>query len=172
MTTIGEYSSFGKDIQNFQSLGVTIFTMTSIINTIVMMNLLISIIGDTFDRVQQGRNVTDFKELVSMIYEMETLINSARNEKQRIYLQRLSVRFGTGEELGVWEGRVRELMKVINSVRFDVKSSLRMLVSEKEDEQAASDEIKQRINDLEKKHDNDMKEVKESLRKICEKLGT
>ena len=170
MTTIGEYSSFDKDIKDFPSVAITIFTLTSIINTIVMMNLLISIMGDTFDRVQQGRNVTDFKELVSMIYEMETLLYWKKPENYKVYLQRLSIRYGSGEEVGVWEGRVRELMKVISNVKVDVKTSVMMLAKDKEDDDKASLDLQNRILQLEDKFASEMAEVKQTLSKICLKL--
>jgi hypothetical protein len=168
MTTIGEYSSFGKDIQDFPSLGVMIFTLTSIINTIVMMNLLISIIGDTFDRVQQGRNVTDFKELISMILEMETLMYWEREKNKTVYLQRLSVKYGVGDDIGVWEGRMRELMKIINFVRTDVNTSLKMMGKGKDE---GNTDVNKRIEDLERKHEQDVVEIKKCLMKICMKLG-
>lgn len=66
---LGDYAS-----DEFSVSQSVIFFLASMINPIIMMNLLISIIGDTHDRVQEGLEVADNKELAEMILEMETLL--------------------------------------------------------------------------------------------------
>ena len=46
---LGDFS-----VENFNLMQLFVFGAASIINLILMLNLLISIMGDTFDRVQLG----------------------------------------------------------------------------------------------------------------------
>lgn len=62
------------DAVDFSSLEWGIFVLASLIQPIIMLNVLISIMGDTFDRVQEGFEVADNLELTEMILEVETLM--------------------------------------------------------------------------------------------------
>jgi hypothetical protein len=52
-----------------------IFVLQIITNIVVMLNLLISIIGDSFDQVQENFMATDYQEKCGLILEVEELIN-------------------------------------------------------------------------------------------------
>ena len=116
MTTIGEYGAFDQDVKEFNFFGMSFFIIASIVNTIVMMNLLISIIADTFDRVQQEQAVADYKQLGEMIYEIESLLVRKKNIQKSDFMQKLSLRLGSGEDEGAWDGKLRELKNSINAV--------------------------------------------------------
>ena len=51
---IGEF-----DTDGFKYGHWIIFTLAAIINLVMMMNLLISIVGDTYERVQMDKKVKD-----------------------------------------------------------------------------------------------------------------
>jgi hypothetical protein len=64
------------------------FILATIINPVIMMNLLISIMGDTHDRVQESKEVADYRELANLILEIEIATIWQRNV---ICLQRMHV---------------------------------------------------------------------------------
>jgi WD40 repeat protein len=114
MNGIGDYGTFDFDVGKFELTSFMIFSLTSIVNTIIMMNLLISIIGDTYDRVQQGIMVADLKQLAEMIVEIESLMFWNYEKTNKVHMQRLINKFEDNNEgLGVWQGKVRELKGAI-----------------------------------------------------------
>lgn len=72
-----------------ESTGFTLFLViiNSIFNVIIMMNLLISILGTTYGRVNDNAEVADSLELTEMIIEAESLYFHKRSEKKRTILQ-------------------------------------------------------------------------------------
>lgn len=65
----------------------TIFILASAINPIIMLNLLIAIMSDTYDKVQESVEVADNKELSEMILEVETMMFWKRNTSDVEYMQ-------------------------------------------------------------------------------------
>ena len=74
LASIGEYNSYTESSDNFDALSFIIFIMISIVNTIIMMNLLISIISDTYDKVQLRIGVANLIELIKMTVEVESIL--------------------------------------------------------------------------------------------------
>ena len=62
------------------------FFLNSLLNPIIMLNLLISIMSDTFNIVNQGFIIADNKELASMILEGELFYFWHRNRTDKHYL--------------------------------------------------------------------------------------
>ena len=92
-----------------------IVTIALIINPIVMLNLLISIIGDTYDRVQSEMVIADMKELCEMIIEIENSMYWRRNAGSKLYLQLCTTK--KKEEIDAqWEGKLREIQKRLISL--------------------------------------------------------
>jgi hypothetical protein len=141
-------TSYGVNLGEMQNINdvyeFVILTIALIINPIVMLNLLISIIGDTFDRVQSEMVIADMKELCEMVIEIENSLYWRRNAGSKQYLQLCTTK--QKEEIDVqWEGKLREIEKRMislgqtitkidqkNEMRFDaldtsVKSVLEML---------------------------------------------
>eukprot|EP00358_Blepharisma_japonicum_P005939 CAMPEP_0202944668 /NCGR_PEP_ID=MMETSP1395-20130829/5540_1 /ASSEMBLY_ACC=CAM_ASM_000871 /TAXON_ID=5961 /ORGANISM="Blepharisma japonicum, Strain Stock R1072" /LENGTH=219 /DNA_ID=CAMNT_0049643779 /DNA_START=2767 /DNA_END=3426 /DNA_ORIENTATION=+ len=100
-----DLGDFGTD--SFSGLEWAIFFIASVINPLVMMNLLISIIGDTYDRVQEGIVIADKMELIELILEGETLLFWRRNLTGNVFLQMLT--YNEAEEEEGWLGKVREI---------------------------------------------------------------
>lgn len=71
------------------STGLTLFLVivNSVFNVIIMMNLLISILGTTYSRVNDDAEVEDLKELTEMIIEVESLYFHKRGEMKKTIMQ-------------------------------------------------------------------------------------
>ncbi|CAG9318583.1 unnamed protein product [Blepharisma stoltei] len=85
--------SFELDMGAFNNDGANwieywIFSLASIINVILMLNLLISILGKSFDDFQQSQESMDYKEMLDVIIEFESLMYWARKTGKRTYLQK------------------------------------------------------------------------------------
>lgn len=103
-------------------LEFSLLTVAIIINPIIMLNLLISIIGDTFDRVQSTMVIADMRELCEMIIELESMLYWKRESGTLQYLQLCNSR--ESEELieDQWEGKIRQLDDKLERILDKVSS--------------------------------------------------
>ena len=90
-------------------------TFALLINPIIMLNLLISIIGDTYDRVQSDSLSADMKELMDMIQEVENMMFFRRQHNSKQFFQECIEFEKTDLEAG-WEGKLRALQGMIEKI--------------------------------------------------------
>ena len=64
-----------------------IFFLVTMINPIIMLNLLISIMGDTYGEVQENSVIANFQELTEMIIEIEKLMFWKKRLDHKHFLQ-------------------------------------------------------------------------------------
>lgn len=88
-----------------------IFFISTILLTITMLNLLIAIMGDTYDRVQEVAKESQLKEICSFIEEYDFLFPYGDFQKEP-YMVIYSLESAEGEEAG-WEGRIGALKSFI-----------------------------------------------------------
>ena len=62
------------------------FLIASVLNVVLMLNLLISILGDTFDQFQIDKSIIDYKEKAEWALEIETLFFFVRKESDSRYM--------------------------------------------------------------------------------------
>lgn len=87
-----------------------------------MLNLLISILGDSYERIQLNLIESDYSQMLEIIIEIENLMVWNRNRGSPVYLQQCKL--AEDEENDVeWEGRIRALHDKVLSVKdlIDVK---------------------------------------------------
>ncbi|CAG9323396.1 unnamed protein product [Blepharisma stoltei] len=152
LINLGTYSLDGMTYM--QSLMFFIVTM---INQVVMMNLLISIVGDTHDRVQESLEIADNMELAEMILEVETLCFWKRNVKDDTYLQ-ICLEDEYGEGAG-WAGKVRELKVMMKGIK---EAQAKAAVQSSEEVK----EIREQIFQIEKSVMDDNLKLKEYIEQI------
>jgi hypothetical protein len=91
------------------------FVVASVVNFLIMVNLLISIIGDTYDKLQAYKEVADRKEMAEVVLDIELLMvwNRKSNERKFIHIVEPDCRKKDVEQ---WQGRVRELQLKIDGI--------------------------------------------------------
>ena len=90
-----------------------IWFMNTIITLIIFLNLLVAIMGDTFDRVQETTENNMLKELASIMVENEMLINRSRVFGDAKYI--IVIQEEKAEESVIsWEGRLQHLKKYMD----------------------------------------------------------
>lgn len=107
--------SFDLDLGNVNHNSVfniryIIFFAASVVNVIIMLNLLISILGDSFDRFQVSATESDYMEMTDCIYEIECIMfwNRNRNESFPLLIWD-SLESATDALDSRWEGRLMML---------------------------------------------------------------
>ena len=88
-----------------------VFIVATIFLPLMLLNLLIAIISDTFDRVYSNRIASDYKELANLILEQENLMFWNRKERGLKYLHVIKYKGIDAFEGDEWEGRMSMLKK-------------------------------------------------------------
>jgi NADH:ubiquinone oxidoreductase subunit 6 (subunit J) len=84
---LGDFDTSVFD-DNFIVLNWILFYMASMFLIIVMLNLLISIISDSYEKIQKNATNSMYKELASLIYDNYFLANFQTNTKAYIVVAR------------------------------------------------------------------------------------
>lgn len=111
MFNFGQYDTGSYEVLQWISLIVT-----TTVNPLLMMNLLIAVMGDTYDRVQQDIVVADLKEIASQLYDIESVMFWRRNKGRPTYFQICAYSEGMSDSISmddIWEGKVRQVTKAI-----------------------------------------------------------
>jgi hypothetical protein len=90
----------------------------------VMLNLIIAIMGDTYDRVQAGMEVADAKELTLLIIEIESIMFWQRINREAKYLHYCYPReIAQADYNNKWSGKIMVLRKAIKDIELRIKSN-------------------------------------------------
>ena len=145
--------SFGE----FQEINISylIFFFATIINVIIMLNLLISILGDSFDKFQISAAEIDYMEMVDVIKEIETVMIWKRHRTDKGYLIVLDLfRDQGGSDESKWEGKISKISK---DIRYEI-SPLKIELKE----------LKEIMNRREENHQNENMNLRQEIRELKE----
>lgn len=109
--------SYELSMGNFDNSGMgqleyTGFMLATIINVIVILNLLIAILGNSFDSFQAQAGEIDCLDMTEFVLELETLIFWRRSENNKKYLKKCEDMTWKGETN--WEGRLKAILNAIS----------------------------------------------------------
>jgi WD40 repeat protein len=119
------------DGDNDNGLVFAYYMMATIINIIIMLNLLISILGDSFESFQSESKEIDCLEMIGLVIELETIIFWRRHMNTKAYIQKCDHLEFEGSE--GWEGRVLTLSTAIKKLRIDSKENFNLLFKKIDD---------------------------------------
>ena len=71
---MGDFSTDGYDIRD-ESLIYIIWFIHTLVTMLILLNLLIAIMGDTFDQVQETSDQNILKDMAGIMVENEILLN-------------------------------------------------------------------------------------------------
>ena len=108
---LGDFQVSGFSTKDEEILWI-LFLLNTVILTIVLLNLVIAIMGDTFDRVQKSQESTMLKELVLMILENEFLVSRKRLFNNAKYIVIIEPERVEGKKIS-WEGKLGQLKNYI-----------------------------------------------------------
>ena len=103
---------------------VLVFFLASLLNPIIMLNLLIAIMGDTYDRVQEDQIVADYREMTELILEAEYLIfwNKLRSPVFN-FITRCDYMRNLNLEKNEWMGKIRAVKKSLQALEGRFKAT-------------------------------------------------
>jgi WD40 repeat protein len=167
--TFSEYLgiSYRLDLGDFDADYATlfdwvIFFLATMINPLIMLNLLISIMGDTYAKVQESNDIANYQELTEMIIEIEKLMFWKKQLTHKHYLQQCD--FSTNEESSA--DRLVEKFRVLKSQVTNIESSLNSIKKILKDNNTL--EVEGYIQELKKDQDTMKTEIQSKLEKNSE----
>ena len=105
------------DTSDYSYLQMVLFIIVSWLTNIIMLNLIISLMGDTYDRVQTNKTASDQEELLEAIIEYENKFVWNRRGSMKKYIL-IAKPAGSFDEPDVidWEGKVSILKYKIEEI--------------------------------------------------------
>ena len=95
-------------------LGYITYLAAIVLNVLLMLNMIISILGDSFDEFQLFAFYYDHKEMTQVILEIEQIFSIVVNKDLRKYLHICVNYYESNEES--WQGKVIDLRTSINEL--------------------------------------------------------
>ena len=114
--------SFYKQ-QDYDVAQWTVLALVSLILCIIITNIMISLIGDSFEKVQTDSLSADTQELLEMIYEVENMFFGRRLKNNIYYFQLVDNYFK--DEVESWEGRIRKLTSSLEKASLNQRKKFK-----------------------------------------------
>ena len=149
------FGDFNPD--DYTTAGWILFIIGSVFMTLVMLNMLIAIMSDTYARVMGEIIPSDYQELTNMILEQEEIMTWKRNSGRPVFLH--WVQYLEKSEEDEWEGQIQSLIKkvgqsgannpeVINGLNSKMDAILEILTLGQRDNNLKFDEQKKRFDSI------------------------
>lgn len=108
------------------------YVYSTIFLNIIVLNLLISIISDTYDKVTMSQQATDYKQKVGLLLEIERMMfwrrskdihGNLKTKSNPMFLHVLSYVDGSNAGSGgdAWEGKIRLIRKSVEVAVDSIK---------------------------------------------------
>lgn len=116
-----DLGDFVTDNETMRIFDWVIFFLVTVINPLIMLNLLISIMGDTYGKVKDSNDIANFQELTEMIIEIEKLMFWKKDSCEKHYLHQCDYLTGTDEN----SDKIMEKIKVLKTQVGNIESTLK-----------------------------------------------
>lgn len=133
LTGLGEYGLDGYDGNDYELLLWGLFFGCTFLLSIVLLNTLIAIMGDTFGRVKEGKEVAFLREICSLISENRMILDHDYTFGKYKYLTIAKIELADIEGT-IWEGKLDSLNKQFLSQAEALEDNLRMQRAVQKDE--------------------------------------
>jgi WD40 repeat protein len=149
-----DQTNFVISLNSFENIFV--FFMASLLNPIIMLNLLIAIMGDTYDRIQEDMVVADYREMTELILEAEYFVFWRKFRPGTMaYITRCDYLRNLNLEKNEWMGKIRAVKKSIQALEGKFKATGRNIdkvqigiLDKLKDVASSSSSLNKRLKDL------------------------
>lgn len=102
------------------SIEYVYFILASLFNIIMMLNLLIAILGDSFDKFQIDAVELDYIEKLNSILDVECIYLMVRTKERKGFLQLCNLDM-KDTDIDVWGGKIKEIEIKIGRISKEIK---------------------------------------------------
>ena len=105
LLALGEFNMDGFDESPQKVICYLFFMSATFITQITMLNMLIAIMGDTFGRIIEAKEVNAMKTKIELMEDLSMVINSkSKKEEDRVFLFVVQPEVNADDELEEWVG--------------------------------------------------------------------
>ncbi|GMH33162.1 hypothetical protein BSKO_00996 [Bryopsis sp. KO-2023] len=136
---------------SIRAVAVTLFIVYVMALMIVLLNLLIAIMGDSYDRVKNTEEIKFLKERAEVILDLETMLSDKRKaEIQKKVKRFVHVLFPTNKQPRTfkepaWQGRVKDIQ---NSIKRETRASVKQVLDKLEEMEQKQADMEHHIQAL------------------------
>ncbi|CAG9322176.1 unnamed protein product [Blepharisma stoltei] len=159
------YGEFNIDTE-WSGFSTFLDLFASFFTTLIMLNIIISIMGDTYDKVSENSEANDQKEFAALIMEVESIMIWNREMNVPYYVHQCAIKESeVQEDSSKWSGKMNVIKKSVKGIHTKCKNirnemkSLKLMIKE------FPKNLKSEVNKLVEKQKS-AKFAKESLAKI------
>jgi hypothetical protein len=134
LTGLGEFNADDYAGTTHSGFLYLYFILCTILVQIVLLNLLIAIMGDTFDRVQEQRHESQLKEKCRLISENWYWLNQKKTFKRTKYITVANLESADGTNSSSWEGKLANLKNYFTTSLNGVQDSVKTMKQQQKDE--------------------------------------
>lgn len=141
---LGFGESIPEDLKEF-SLTYATFLFAIVFNVILMLNMIISILGDSFDEFQLKSEVYDNKEMTEVIIEIEQIKALFYVNTELFHIHALVYAYES--ESYIWDGKMKDIRRYISRIERSMNESMDKKIT------AMEESLHAKIGDIDKKID-------------------
>ena len=155
---------------NFSVSEKIMLSVIMVLLSVILLNLLISIMGDSFDKIQERRTMTDSQTRLDMIMEANILRRKLNRRKTSQIGYLIFCEPGRDEEEedpqnSEWEGRINVMKRILRQNEQKTATKIQSEVSTVRKEMK---QLKDRVNSIEQKLSN---EISFMQKKVEQEVG-
>lgn len=166
---LGDFNTDGFGTQDEEIVWILWFLNTITI-LIILLNLVIAIMGDTFGRVQETQRGTMLQEFSSIMRENEFLFNRKSIFKGIKYIVVIEPEKADGETGSDWEGRLNQLKKFLEE--SSGKLLLHMDVMATKQKKMVTKVLDEKLKIAEDKTKHEISEIELRIQKVIDKFSS
>lgn len=105
-TGLGDFATDDYNASKYSMILWTLFLLCTVFIQILLLNLLIAIMGDTFERVQEMKEQAQLREICALIADNWFLLDRESAFKTAKYIVVASLEKAAGSTAGAWDGKL------------------------------------------------------------------
>jgi hypothetical protein len=166
-----DFDSFGAEKSSF--LLYILFMISTLFILLILLNMLIAMMGDTFDRVQETSESNMLKEFTEMMIENEYLFNRKKLFKGMNYIIVIQNEKASQSGGFSWEGKINYLKKFIEeSFIKSTKENKEMkeVLIKQIDDKSDLNEMVMKVKEIERNVNSKVESLSREIIKLGEKF--
>ena len=106
--------------------------LATVINVIIVLNLLVSILGNSYDKFTTEAEEIGNREMADLVIEIETMMFWKRNQSKKQYLQVCDET--KSEKLSDnWGGKMKAIQNCVDKIMVNSKKDFQAIMSQLDD---------------------------------------
>lgn len=165
-------------IEDMQSLDFDMKYLTYffalILNVVLMLNMIISVLGDTFDQYQLLAIYYEYKQMTEVILEISQILSVFTNDSKKEYLHLCVNAYNDKEEK--WQGKLLDIFNCVEKAQRALEECISTKIKGIENKICGNEKsnekiFKQRLAGIEERNEKRYRAVEEKIAAVNERLG-